>query len=109
MNEKEWQSAGEIASRGGRPALLNMMTQCVISCQAAPHHWKWQAFADTYQAGEPVGGARPTPSGLIAPTRGFGKIWWNNPELQEGLGWAIAPEQADIASAVIYSDMSWND
>jgi len=79
----------------------------IFTLTSAGMNWKWQAFADTYQEGEPVGGARPIPSGLIAPVRGFGKVWWNNPELQEALGWAVAPEQADRASAVVYSDMGW--
>jgi hypothetical protein len=68
---------------------------------------RWQIFADTYQEGEAVGGSETPPSGLIAPARGFGKVWWSNPGLQDALGWAVAPEQPDTASAVIYSDAGW--
>ncbi len=53
------------------------------------------AFDDTWQPGEPE--SDPTivpPSGLYQPLRGFGKVWRNWPEVRDGLGWALASEQA---------------
>ncbi|GAB4200474.1 MAG: hypothetical protein OHK0022_21570 [Roseiflexaceae bacterium] len=38
------------------------------------------------------------PPGLLAPKRGFGKLWRENPDLREMLGWATAPERADKAT-----------
>jgi hypothetical protein len=32
------------------------------------------------------------PPGLYTPWRGFGKVWAENPELAQALGWAIEPE-----------------
>ena len=33
------------------------------------------------------------PEGRYQPIRGFGKVWRENPQVREQLGWAIAPEQ----------------
>ena len=53
-----------------------------------------QRFEDTYVDGSP----EPTPSevppvGFLAPLRGFGKVWNENPELRSRLGWAAQAEQ----------------
>lgn len=60
----------------------------------------WQSFTDTYRAGEPLGGA--VPPGRIAPINGFGKLWWNNPELRDALGWPAQNEQSGIGSAMFF-------
>ncbi len=53
----------------------------------------WFCYNDTYQEGEPeIDPNLVPPAGLYQPRRGFGKLWRNHPELQEGLGWAITPE-----------------
>ena len=47
-------------------------------------------FSDTWQAGQdpdtPAG--TPPPAGLHAPWRGFGKVWSENPQLRDAIGWA---------------------
>jgi hypothetical protein len=52
---------------------------------------RWSQYEDTYQEGEQLAPLSP-PSGLIAPGRGFGKVWRNNPSVQQSLGWAVGPE-----------------
>lgn len=48
---------------------------------------------DTYVAGvDPESGGQTPPTGLIEPVRGFGKIWRENPQVQQALGWATAQE-----------------
>jgi hypothetical protein len=79
----------------------------IFALTSSGMNWKWQIFGDSYQEGEPVGGAKTPPSGLIAPARGFGKVWWNNPSLQNELGWAVAPEQSDTASWIVYDNGGW--
>lgn len=53
----------------------------------------WFEFKDTWVEGEAVptveGG---TPDGGYVPVRGFGKLWANNPELRQKLGYATEPE-----------------
>ncbi len=65
----------------------------------------WLAFTDTYREGEPVGGQ--VPPGRIGPQRGFGKIWWGSPELQQVLGWPIEPEQAGSGAALPFVIGGW--
>jgi hypothetical protein len=45
-------------------------------------------------AGEDIVFGETAPDGLLQPVRGFGKIWVENQQIQEQLGWAIAEEQA---------------
>lgn len=46
---------------------------------------------DTYTSGDATAGLVP-PSGLHRPILGFGKVWQENPEVKDALGWATAPE-----------------
>ncbi len=49
----------------------------------------WASFADTWQEGDPTFTCNPTDSEADSPPlprRGFGKVWCENPELQEILG-----------------------
>jgi hypothetical protein len=54
---------------------------------------KWAVYDDTFEEGQPEFDARlvpPTP--LYQPERGFGKLWRENPEIKQALGWAIETE-----------------
>lgn len=58
----------------------------------------WRAFEDTFAEGEPeIDPALTAPGGLQQPARGFGKIWRQNPELREALGWAQVRENKSEA------------
>lgn len=46
---------------------------------------------DTWQEGDTID--LTPPDGLIAPVRGFAKVWQNNPTIQTSLGWAVQNEQ----------------
>jgi hypothetical protein len=53
-----------------------------------------QEFDDTWTSAETESDPNILPpEGLFQPIRGFGKVWRNNPEVRERLGWALAPEQ----------------
>jgi hypothetical protein len=53
----------------------------------------YQRFDDTFDpAIDPAGGA-PAGEGRVEPALGFGKVWREQPALQERLGWPTAPEQ----------------
>jgi len=59
----------------------------------------YQQFPDTFQEGiDPNEWGDTPPEGRIAPIRGFGKVWHNNPSVQAGLGWATAAETGDSLS-----------
>ncbi len=51
-------------------------------------------YDDTFVQGvDPDNIGQTPPAGLLAPIRGFGKVWMNNPAVQSGLGWATQNEQ----------------
>lgn len=54
--------------------------------------WHW--FFDTWQEGEaPYSCQVEGPaSGLLQPIRGFGRLWCEQPEVREGMGWATLEE-----------------
>jgi hypothetical protein len=53
----------------------------------------WQIYEDTYTDGEPESDPELVPpEGMEQPLRGFGKLWRDNPDIREALGWAITPE-----------------
>lgn len=52
----------------------------------------WHQFADTWQDTDPTPQPTKAPAGLLEPVRGFGKVWRNNPEIRQQLGWAIEQE-----------------
>jgi hypothetical protein len=54
---------------------------------------KYDVYRDPWQEGDPTAETGNAPAGLQQPTRGFGKIWRDNPNVREGLGWAINREQ----------------
>ncbi len=52
----------------------------------------YESYEDTWQEGNPVNIPGSPPSGLLAPIRGFGNLYANQPHLPEKLGWATVPE-----------------
>jgi hypothetical protein len=55
----------------------------------------WQQFPDTWNDGDPEPTPdQPAPTGLYVPVRGFGKLWHENSNIRQALGYATEPEQA---------------
>lgn len=53
----------------------------------------WEVYEDTFQDGMPETDPSITPPrGLLQPERGFGKLWRENPQVREALGWALSSE-----------------
>lgn len=52
----------------------------------------YERFADTFVEDDTYAYPSEPPEGYIAPIRGFGKVWVNNPSVQINLGWALQPE-----------------
>jgi hypothetical protein len=54
---------------------------------------QWEIFTDTFEDGDPESDETlEVPEDKLQPTRGFGKLWRDNPEIREALGWATTPE-----------------
>jgi hypothetical protein len=57
----------------------------------------YQGFMDEWDERQPASGSLRPPAGLLEPERGFGKVWRENAEVRERLGWATTPEKAGRA------------
>ncbi|MEM8531278.1 MAG: hypothetical protein AAGF95_10575 [Chloroflexota bacterium] len=53
----------------------------------------YQIFDDTWREGDPETADLNPPDGLFEPRRGFGKVWRDNSEVAEKIGWALENEQ----------------
>ncbi len=54
----------------------------------------YQTAQDTWTEGEVFDDGRTPPEGRFAPARGFGKVWFNDANIRQRLGWATAQEQS---------------
>lgn len=53
----------------------------------------YRSYDDTFVDGDPETDPNLVPpAGLLQPKRGFGKVWRDNTEVRDNLGWATAPE-----------------
>lgn len=58
----------------------------------------WSIFEDTFEEGEMSSDPNIVPpEGFLQPIRGFGKLWRNDPELREEVGWALQREFGYVA------------
>lgn len=73
---------------------------------------RWAVFPDTFVEGEPTAvPTAPAPPGMMAPVRGFGKIWWGQKDVRETLGWATGRERGfdGTVQAFEKGTMLWSD
>lgn len=70
----------------------------------------WTQRQDTFVEGEEMAEDSP-PAGMLAPARGFGKVWRESPGLRHSLGWAVAPERGFTGAAQEFANgvMLWSD
>ena len=55
----------------------------------------WQRFDDSWSEEQPESDSNIIPpDGRFQPVRGFGKVWREQPEVRERLGWALGVELA---------------
>jgi hypothetical protein len=49
----------------------------------------------------PIDRQSQVPTGRLRPDNGFGRLWSNFPDVRNGLGWALSPEQGYVAQVVV--------
>ena len=77
----------------GRMFWLQPTGQIWVMIVTSEGRGDWQIYEDNFVEGEPESDPElVAPEGMEQPTRGFGKLWRENPGLREALGWAITPE-----------------
>ena len=70
----------------------------------APNFGVWAGYADTFKEGDPEDDpAILAPAGFLQPHRGFGKVWRENPDVRDALGWANDYERPYAAIVTDYS------
>ncbi|MEL6269337.1 MAG: hypothetical protein AAFV33_04060 [Chloroflexota bacterium] len=64
----------------------------------------YQTYPDTWNAdSDPVSGNETPPDAALSePIRGFGKVWRDNPQVRNALGWATSPERGDTTTYLPY-------
>lgn len=59
----------------------------------------YSRFPDTWREGMPESDPDiEPPEGMYQPLRGFGKLWRENEEVRDALGWALDPEHGRVAT-----------
>ena len=63
----------------------------------------WRSYEDTFREGDPERDpAFSPPPGKQQPERGFGKVWRENPDLRDAIGWALAKEEPSSAQRQLF-------
>ena len=70
----------------------------------------WSVYDDTFVEGEPeIDPEIVPPEGLYQPERGFGKLWRENPEVREAMGWALDVELGHTTRYEYYAGGTVNE
>lgn len=87
------QVAEQVYERG-RMVWLQPVSQIWVMIVDEEGRGRWLRYEDTFTEGEDpeIDESLNVPEGLLQPERGFGKLWRENPEIRDALGWAITPE-----------------
>ncbi len=98
-NESTEQGVLQLFERGAMIYLPNTRTIAALDWDRGQQLYSfrltgnWLSFEDTWMEGqESGGGAAPVP-GLFFPKRGFGKVWRDNPEVRQMLGYAETADE----------------
>lgn len=80
--------------QGGRMFWVEPTRQIWVLIVTGEGRGSWTIYPDAYEDGiDPeVDTTIVPPEGLLQPQRGFGKLWRQNADVREGLGWATTPE-----------------
>lgn len=77
----------------GRMFYIQPLDQIWVMVISGEGHGTWSIYPDTFEEGDAeVDPSLTPPEGLSQPARGFGKLWRENPQVRDELGWAVTPE-----------------
>ena len=83
----------EQAFERGRALWLQPVAQIWLITTNEDGEQVWLVYDDTFEDGQvELDPSLTPPPGFYQPERGFGKLWRENPEVREILGWAIQSE-----------------
>jgi len=77
----------------GRMFWLQPVDQIWVMVVTREGGGEWSVYQDTFEEGQPeTDPSIVPPNDFLQPERGFGKLWRENPDVREALGWAVTPE-----------------
>ncbi len=77
----------------GRMFYIQPLDQIWVMIITGEGEGTWSIYPDTFEDGEAeVDPSLVPPEGMYQPERGFGKLWRENADVREALGWAVTPE-----------------
>jgi hypothetical protein len=95
---------------GGRMFWLQPSRQIWVMVENGEFAGNWYVFDDTFVDGEmEFDASLAPPEGFLQPVRGFGKVWRDQTQLREALGWAIANEFGYVSGYEYHPGGALND
>lgn len=77
----------------GRMFYIQPLDQIWVMIVTGEGEGTWSIYPDTFEEGDvEFDPSLVPPEGMYQPERGFGKLWRDNAEVREALGWALTPE-----------------
>lgn len=88
----------------GRMFWIQPRGQIWVMIETEDGHGRWRVYEDTFEDGQPEYDPAivPPAEGLYQPERGFGKLWREQAEVREALGWAVTPDEFGYVSRYEY-------
>ncbi len=76
----------------------------LVSADDQQTHGTWSIYKDTFQEGEPETDPSivPPQADKYQPARGIGKLWRDNADVRQALGWATTPTEFGYVSEYEY-------
>ncbi|MBZ0298071.1 MAG: hypothetical protein K8L99_36290 [Anaerolineae bacterium] len=77
----------------GRAFWIQPTDQIWVMVVTGEGQGQWTVYENTFKDGDPeLDESLTPPEGKIQPERGFGKLWRENIDVRDSLGWAVTPE-----------------
>lgn len=93
----------------GRMFWLQPSQQVWVMLSDGSGQGEWLIYEDTFVEGDiEFDPSIVPPQGFEQPERGFGKLWRENPELRDSLGWAITPEFGHVTRYEYHADAGYH-
>lgn len=88
----------------GRMFWIQPLSQIWVIVVTDEGRGSWYVYPDTFTEGEPEydDSIVPPAENLFQPRRGFGKLWRENEEVREMMGWAVTPDEFGYISRYEY-------
>lgn len=85
--------------QNGRMFWLQPVDQIWVLAQDETGKKTWLVYDNTFREGQAESDPSLTPpANFHQPIRGFGKLWRENPEIRQTLGWALEPELGHVTT-----------